>query len=357
MHPRIHAHTCTHPLTNPHLPSHYAPIPSQRSLIGISVRDTVGSFYEDPTLHALEKRVTMQRSAGSGPGKIGSGARQILRSLCSLLSAYIHLSPRWRHGHISAFFDGHKYVSEPQSEQHTVGVEVTFEDASVQVYANRVLLRGMPFHSIAHSVLHPVLHHIIPLTPHRTSLSRHTYLSCTLLDPREASRAPRGPPMWSEPKASLMLGQPVVVYEVDADMAACLCARVAGVPLALPMGYVQCRSVLDDLLDFVDDDHDDTRNGDGHRGFDVDSALQVSSHRHPLNYAVINPHLSRVLSLISSLTHPPILSKTLSYPHTPSDSPTLVYLGGRFGSRIRANQSAQLDSSNLQISRKICQSL
>ena len=106
------------------------------------MRDAVGSFYEDPTLHALEKRVTMQRGSGSGPGKIGSGARQILRSLCSLLSAYVHLSPRWRYGHISAFFDGHKYVSEPQSEQHTVGVEVTFEDASVQVYANRVLLRG-----------------------------------------------------------------------------------------------------------------------------------------------------------------------------------------------------------------------
>ena len=196
----------------------------------------MGSFYEDPTLHALEKRVTMQRGGNSsGPGKLGSGARQLLRSLCSLLSAYVHLSPRWRHGHISAFFDGHKYVSEPQSEQHTVGVEVTFEDASVQVYANRVLLR----------------------------------------DPREASRAPRGPPMWSEPEASLMLGQAVVVYEVDADMAACLCARVAGVPLSVPMGYPQCRSVLDDLLDFVEEGQGDEDDELAHRGFDVDSALQV----------------------------------------------------------------------------------
>lgn len=82
--------------------------------------------------------------------------------------------------------------------------------------------------------------------------------------------------MWSEPEASLMLGQAVVVYEVDADMAACLCARVAGVPLTLPMGYVQCRSVLDELLDFVDEDHDDARNDAGNRGFDVDSALQVT---------------------------------------------------------------------------------
>ena len=80
--------------------------------------------------------------------------------------------------------------------------------------------------------------------------------------------------MWSEPEASLTLGQPVVVYEVDADMAACLCARVLGVPLALPMGYSQCRSVLDDLLDFVDENEDERE--DGHRGFDVDSALQVS---------------------------------------------------------------------------------
>ena len=86
---------------------------------------------DDPALAALEERV----ASLPAPARLGSGARQALRGLSSLLSAYIHLSPRWRHGRITGFFDGRRYLSEPppDADMAAMGVEVAFEDASVQV--------------------------------------------------------------------------------------------------------------------------------------------------------------------------------------------------------------------------------
>jgi hypothetical protein len=64
-----------------------------------------------------------------------------------------------------------------------------FQNGTVQIYSNRVLLRN----------------------------------------PDEKNRAPKGPPLWSESEASLVKGQEVAIYEVDSDVAACVCAREMGV--------------------------------------------------------------------------------------------------------------------------------
>jgi hypothetical protein len=185
---------------------------------------SVGAF-DDPSLHALEQRVTAQR----GGSKLGSGTRQMLRSFSSLLSAYIHLGPSWRVGRVTAFFDGEANVAEVAQPTAAAGVEVTFEDASVQVYANQVLLR----------------------------------------DPHEVARAPRGPPLWSEPEATLSLGCGVAVYDVDGDVAACLCARVVGVRLQTTLDYPECAKLLGDLLDGADE-----ADG-GVRGVDIGAVLDA----------------------------------------------------------------------------------
>ena len=64
----------------------------------------------------------------------------------------------------------------------------------------------------------------------------------------------------------------VAVYEVDADMAACLCARVAGVSIATSMDYSQCRQLLADVLDTRDEPTYLDGDGDGASDF-LGSAL------------------------------------------------------------------------------------
>ena len=165
--------------------------------------------FDDPKVHHLEKKVAQPM------GHIaGTGMRQILRNLSSRLSSKVRLTPIWRRGKIASFFDGTRHRKEPHVEQHSVGVEVVFENGSVQIYSNRVLLRY----------------------------------------PNEAIRAPKGPPLWSEAEVPLVIGHEVAIYEIDPDIAACLCARKMGQPVMASQSYAQCALLLNNLLDSKDDD-------------------------------------------------------------------------------------------------------
>ena len=167
----------------------------------------VGTF-DDLTLHSMEKKIVQP----VGPA-LGTGIRQTLRNLSSQLASRIQLTPTWRRGKICSFFDGARHRREPHIEQHSVGVEIVFENGSVQIYTNRVLLRN----------------------------------------PREIIRAPAGPPLWGETEAPLILGQEVAIYEIDPDIAACMCAREIGQPVMASQSYTQCIHLLNDLLDLTDE--------------------------------------------------------------------------------------------------------
>ena len=163
--------------------------------------------YDDPSLHALEKKVT--KATG-----LGTGTRQVLRNLSTQLSSRLRLVPHWRHGRMISFFDGTRHSKEPQISSHSVGVEVVFENGSVQIYANGSLLRN----------------------------------------PKEETRAPLGPPLWSEQEAPLVLGQEVAIYEIDPDIAASICAREMGVPVMASQSSTQCAQLLTNLLNMRSDE-------------------------------------------------------------------------------------------------------
>lgn len=89
---------------------------------------------EDRSTGRMEERVT--RIVALGPS-----ARQVLKTLCTVLCARLNIVPKWRMGVIHAFFDGANFLSEPFQENHAAGVEVLFEDSSTHIYSNHVLLR------------------------------------------------------------------------------------------------------------------------------------------------------------------------------------------------------------------------
>jgi serine/threonine protein kinase len=168
----------------------------------------LGAF-DDASLYALESKVAHSST-------VSGGARQAIRALSSKLCMKLGPTPHWRRGRIVSFFDGQQHSAEPLIERHSVGVEVVFEDGSVQLYANRALLRH----------------------------------------PKESLLAPRGPPLWSEPEAPMALHQEVAVYEVDPAVLACECGRAMGVSHTAALPFSQVKRLLDELLGLGSDSGD-----------------------------------------------------------------------------------------------------
>lgn len=139
---------------------------------------------------------------------VGAGSSRVLRNLYTHLCARLRVLPRWRRGVVSSFFDGHKYVKDAAATQHTAAVEVVFENATVQLFANTNALR----------------------------------------DVREIDRAPDGPPLWSEHSAFLAIGKPVAIYDVDPDILSVVLAREVGVQSAAALSYDRCKSLLESLF-------------------------------------------------------------------------------------------------------------
>lgn len=164
----------------------------------------IGGF-DDPAMNRLEKRVTK--------ASVGPGSRQLLRSLILRLNSSLGLRPHWRRGRIVSFFDGKKCSGVPPPETHAVGIEVAFADASVQTFSNRNSLR----------------------------------------DPREILRAPFGPPFWSEPEATRVLGQEVAVFDIDPAFAAATCARLLGVECHIQMSFEECQRCFERVLNGRDE--------------------------------------------------------------------------------------------------------
>ena len=168
----------------------------------------LGAF-DDASLYALESKVAHSST-------VGGGARQAIRALSSKLCMKLGPTPHWRRGRIVSFYDGQQHSTEPLIERHSVGVEVVFEDGSVQLYANRALLRH----------------------------------------PKESLLAPRGPPLWSEPEAPMALHQEVAVYEVDPAVLACECARAMGVSHTAALSFSLVKRLLVELLGLGSDSGD-----------------------------------------------------------------------------------------------------
>ena len=165
--------------------------------------------FDDPALHALEKKIAQSRV-------LDAGGRQSIRSVASQICSRLRLTPQWMKGKIVTFSDGSVHHSEPRTGQQSQSVEVVFESGCVQMYDNTVLLR----------------------------------------QPIEAFRAPNGPPLWSSPAAPLHLQQEVAIYQIDPYTAACVCAREIGLPHMAPQTFSKIREVLTDVLGVKDETGD-----------------------------------------------------------------------------------------------------
>jgi hypothetical protein len=73
---------------------------------------------------------------------LGLGSRSNLRLLGEYLCQALAFKSVWRTGMISSFYDGEHYRSELKNESQAFCVEVVFEDSSVQLFSNRLLLRN-----------------------------------------------------------------------------------------------------------------------------------------------------------------------------------------------------------------------
>ena len=165
--------------------------------------------FDDPALHALEKKIAQSRV-------LDAGGRQSIRIVASQICSRLRLTPQWIKGKIVTFSDGSGHHSEPRTGQQSQSVEVVFESGCVQMYDNTVLLR----------------------------------------QPLEAFRAPNGPPLWSSPGAPLHLHQEVAIYQIDPYTAACVCAREIGLPHMAPQSFSRIREVLTDFLGVKDETGD-----------------------------------------------------------------------------------------------------
>jgi hypothetical protein len=134
---------------------------------------------------------------------VGSGSRQILKALSTLICNAFQLVPSWRVGKVVSFFDGKKY----SNSDYTAAVEVVFPNSSVQLICNKILLR----------------------------------------DTSEISISPQGPPLWSRHAATLKQGEEVALYDVDPEIAAEAIARALGIESNAYITYQECKSALEDI--------------------------------------------------------------------------------------------------------------
>jgi WD40 repeat protein len=140
---------------------------------------------DDPILNALETRVASQMA----PVTSAPVGRNMYRTFMTRLMSILNLSPRWKVGIISGFFDGQDYKENFNDSSEHFSTEVVLENASSQLYSNKIMLRRV----------------------------------------EEIEQSPFGPPLWSRPHANLQIGERVAVFEVDVDEAVVVCARLFGI--------------------------------------------------------------------------------------------------------------------------------
>ena len=174
------------------------------------------STHEDPVVGFLESKIS------SATDSLGAGSRSNLKYLYDCICEVLAIKPMWRRGVISSFFDGNSYSAEPRSEIRTLAVEVLFDDASVQLYSNRILIRNRD----------------------------------------EIHLAPVGPPKWARPQASLVLGAEVAIFDIDPSSVGLLCSRFLGVSSSHRLLYDDCAMILERLIP-----------ASARESFDVKSAL------------------------------------------------------------------------------------
>ena len=170
-------------------------------------RLTSTSVTSDPSLAAMENMVT--RSAV--PGTV---SHQTMRTLSSRISSKLKLSAQWRRGKIVSFYHPSQSCCYSSTEQNSLGVEVVFEDGSLQIYSNRVQLRH----------------------------------------PREMDASPKGPPLWSHPGAHMAVDEDVAIFEIDPACAASACVRERGLSVSASQTVSATKKILTQLLDLSDAD-------------------------------------------------------------------------------------------------------
>jgi Ca2+-binding EF-hand superfamily protein len=158
------------------------------------------SVDNNSNISKLEKKITSMT--------LGTGSRQVLKTLSSIICSNLGILPAWRNGKITSFYDGNIYYDEDISSGPTIGVEVLFENATVQVYTNHIVLRN----------------------------------------PIEAIKQPNGPPNYSSHGPSLKKGEKVVVYDVDPEIVSIIAARMLGEQGGKLLSYKKCHQYLDSLL-------------------------------------------------------------------------------------------------------------
>ena len=159
---------------------------------------------EDTVLASLEGSVTRDNVTGA----TSRGSTILLKALSLKLCASLGISPKWRYGIISGFFDGKSFQSSVPPRQQTMGIEVVFADSYVKLYNNSKLLR----------------------------------------EPWEAKQRPRGPPMWSMPEASLSFGKHVTTFEIDPEDAVIHLSRALGISCVEEMSFSRWVSALQHVL-------------------------------------------------------------------------------------------------------------
>ena len=156
------------------------------------LRSTSLSSSEDPELNFLESKISSARGESLGPG-----SRSNLRQLSESIVQALALKSVWRTGIISSFFDGINYRADIRNESQPFCVEVVFEDGSVQLISNRLLLRNCD----------------------------------------EILLSPTGPPKWNRPEAVPRLGAKVAIFDVDPNTAGLVCSRFLGISSSKSLSY------------------------------------------------------------------------------------------------------------------------
>ena len=189
--------------------------------VGRSLSGSAANFTSDDlTVGRLERQITDStiRNAsvsGVGGGLIGSAgdavAKRACRTLYTHLCASLSIASVWRRGCIVGIVDGKEYKAPTRSvpDSFVGAVEVVFDNASVQLYHNRTLLRVV----------------------------------------NEVSLCPTsGPPLWSQAPAPIIAGGQVAVCEVDPETLACTFSRALGVPGAIPLPWWTLRHRMESSL-------------------------------------------------------------------------------------------------------------
>ena len=115
------------------------------------------SSSEDPELNFLEKKITSSKKI------IPANARTNLRYLNENILHTLAIQSRWKIGIVSSFFDGKNYSTDFKNDTQNVAVEVLFEDATLHLYNNKLLLRNLDEIKLRYSNLYTSYIYNIPL--------------------------------------------------------------------------------------------------------------------------------------------------------------------------------------------------